>query len=74
LNGGRLGSFRGIPEKDGCSLALKESITPVNDHTSKDLAGWHICLICLVIYLMDTIRLPMDEWENAGEYKAPSNE
>ncbi|MDQ7863017.1 SRPBCC domain-containing protein [Peribacillus frigoritolerans] len=36
--------FEVSPEKDGCSLVLKEFITPVNDHTSKDLAGWHICL------------------------------
>lgn len=56
--------FEVSPEKDGCSLVLKESITPVNDHTSKDLAGWHICLD-MFSDLLDGHHqdFPMDEWE-----------
>ncbi|MFJ7928791.1 SRPBCC family protein [Peribacillus sp. NPDC096448] len=56
--------FEVSPEKDGCSLVLKESITPVNDHTAKDLAGWHICLD-MFSDLLDGHRqdFPMDEWE-----------
>jgi hypothetical protein len=64
--------FEVSPEKDGCSLVLKESITPVNDHTSKDLAGWHICLD-MFSDLLDGHHqdFPMDEWEKRHkEYTA----
>ncbi|MGG4267337.1 SRPBCC family protein [Peribacillus simplex] len=56
--------FEVSPEKDGCSLVLKESIRPVNDHTSKDLAGWHVCLDMLGDLLDGQYReFPMEEWE-----------
>jgi uncharacterized protein YndB with AHSA1/START domain len=56
--------FEVSPEKDGCSLVLKESIRPVNDHTSKDLAGWHVFLDMLIDLLDGQYKdFPMDEWE-----------
>lgn len=36
--------FELSPKSDGCLLVLKEFIPAINDHTSKDLAGWHVCL------------------------------
>jgi uncharacterized protein YndB with AHSA1/START domain len=36
--------FELYPESKGCLLVLKEFISTINDHTSKDLAGWHVCL------------------------------
>jgi uncharacterized protein YndB with AHSA1/START domain len=60
--------FEVSPEKEGCSLVLKESITPVNDHTSKDLAGWHICLD-MFSDLLDGHHqdFPMNEWKKWHE-------
>ncbi|SFE80329.1 Uncharacterized conserved protein YndB, AHSA1/START domain [Paenibacillus algorifonticola] len=31
-------------EAEGCRLLLVEQLTELNDHTPKDLAGWHVCL------------------------------
>jgi uncharacterized protein YndB with AHSA1/START domain len=31
-------------ELEGCRLTLIETITAVNSHTPRDLAGWHVCL------------------------------
>lgn len=36
--------FELYPESDGCRLVLIEKINKITDHTSKDLAGWHVCL------------------------------
>ena len=36
--------FELFPKPEGCLLVLKEFISTINDHTSKDLAGWHVCL------------------------------
>ncbi|GAA0370568.1 hypothetical protein [Bacillus horti] len=36
--------FELIEEPGGCLLILKETITSITDHSSKDLAGWHVCL------------------------------
>ncbi|MGE7758735.1 SRPBCC family protein [Peribacillus sp. NPDC097895] len=56
--------FEVSPEEDGCLLVLKESIRPVNDHTAKDLAGWHVCLEMLSDLLDGHYKdFPMDEWE-----------
>ncbi|MGZ9819193.1 SRPBCC family protein [Peribacillus simplex] len=56
--------FEVSPEKDECSLVLKESIQPVNDHTPKDLAGWHVCLDMLSDLLDGHHQdFPMGKWE-----------
>lgn len=49
---------------DGCLLILKEFIHEINDHTPKDLAGWHICLemFSSVIDGHNT-EFPKSEWE-----------
>jgi uncharacterized protein YndB with AHSA1/START domain len=36
--------FELYPKQEGCLLVVKEIIRTINDHTSKDLAGWHVCL------------------------------
>ncbi|MDF2963703.1 MAG: activator of Hsp90 ATPase 1 family protein [Paenibacillus sp.] len=36
--------FELYPESGGCRLILIEKINKITDHTSKDLAGWHVCL------------------------------
>jgi len=36
--------FELYPEQDGCRLVLIEKITQITSHSSKDLAGWHVCL------------------------------
>ncbi len=36
--------FELYQEANGCRLVLIETIKEITDHTSKDLAGWHVCL------------------------------
>jgi len=40
--------------EDGCKLSLIEKITRLNDHTPRDLAGWHVCLDVIAALLDDT--------------------
>ncbi|MBM7691457.1 uncharacterized protein YndB with AHSA1/START domain [Peribacillus deserti] len=42
--GDTLVRFELFPAPEGCLLVLKEFIPILVDHTSKDLAGWHVCL------------------------------
>ncbi|MFC7392735.1 SRPBCC family protein [Scopulibacillus cellulosilyticus] len=68
--------FELYAEPDGCLLVLKEFINSLNDHTSKDLAGWHVCLDMLRA-LMDgrPMDFPKEDWENWYEqYRAAVNE
>lgn len=60
--------FELSPEPNGCLLVLKEFISELNDHTPKDLSGWHICLKVLNVLLNGSeIEFPMDEWEEVYE-------
>lgn len=36
--------FELYSEPVGCRLVLIEKLSKITDHTSKDLAGWHVCL------------------------------
>ncbi|MFD9625206.1 SRPBCC family protein [Peribacillus muralis] len=55
--------FELSPEKDGCSLVLTESSSKLNDHTAKDLAGWHVCLDMLGEVLDGRQKdFPMNDW------------
>lgn len=48
----------------GCLIVLKEKISAINDHTSKDLAGWHVCLNMLSALLDGNVSVfPKEEWE-----------
>ncbi|CAG7616278.1 SRPBCC family protein [Paenibacillus allorhizosphaerae] len=60
--------FELYPESDGCRLILIEKINKITDHTSKDLAGWHVCLE-VVSALMDgkTIEWRKSEWSKWHE-------
>lgn len=57
--------FEMFPNSDGgCLLILTEKIREINNHTPKDLAGWHVCLD-VVQALLDgrTIESREAEWE-----------
>lgn len=56
--------FELYPKDDGCLLVLKEYIPTLSDHTSKDLAGWHVCLD-MFSSLLDGqyMDFQMDAWE-----------
>ncbi|CAM4212069.1 hypothetical protein PAAL109150_15835 [Paenibacillus alkaliterrae] len=45
-------------------LVLKEMISRITDHTSKDLAGWHVCLDFMQAQLDGkTIENRTDVWK-----------
>ncbi|MFX3619325.1 MAG: SRPBCC family protein [Sporolactobacillus sp.] len=48
--------FELYPNTSGCLLVVKELINTMNEHTSKDLAGWHICLDMLIDLLNGKIH------------------
>lgn len=55
--------FELYPKPDGCLLVLKEFISTLSDHTSKDLSGWHVCLDVLSALLNGiTMEFPKGEW------------
>lgn len=60
--------FELFPKCDGCLLVLKEYIPILSDHTSKDLAGWHVCLD-MFSTLLDGQHMdfPKSEWEKWHE-------
>lgn len=60
--------FELYPEPEGCLLVLKRKIKTMTDHTSKDLAGWHVCLD-VINALLDgtTIESREDEWNKWHE-------
>lgn len=57
--------FELYPKPEGCLLVLKEFIRTMNDHTSKDLAGWHVCLDVMTDLLegQDNAEFPKGNWE-----------
>jgi uncharacterized protein YndB with AHSA1/START domain len=60
--------FEIYPKPDGCLLVFKEFISTINDHTSKDLAGWHVCLNVLSALLEGRyMEFPKGEWEKWHE-------
>ncbi|WP_042347700.1 SRPBCC family protein [Bacillus massiliigorillae] len=56
--------FEVVATEEGCILLMHEFLPIINDHTPKDLAGWHVCLQILS-ELLDgkVIDFPKDEWE-----------
>jgi uncharacterized protein YndB with AHSA1/START domain len=56
--------FELYPESEGCLLVLVEQINIITDHTSRDLAGWHVCLD-VINALLDgrTIESRDEEWK-----------
>ncbi|RKQ13601.1 SRPBCC domain-containing protein [Ureibacillus endophyticus] len=63
--------FEVLPSDQGSKLVMTEFINNLTDHTPKDLAGWHVCLLRfsnLVNDLPDDV--PEKEWEKwYEEYK-----
>ncbi|ELK47704.1 SRPBCC family protein [Halobacillus sp. BAB-2008] len=57
--------FELYPKAGGCLLVLKEFISTINDHTSKDLAGWHVCLDVLIDLLNGRYheKFPKENWK-----------
>ncbi|MGE6257093.1 SRPBCC family protein [Heyndrickxia sporothermodurans] len=68
--------FELSPQSSGCLLVLKEFIQELNDHTPKDLAGWHVCLDMMKELLNgNKMDFPKDEWEKWYEqYKIEVNQ
>lgn len=65
--------FELSPTPDGCLLVLEEFIPAISDHTSKDLAGWHVCLDVLNDLLDGHLhsQFPQESWEKSHlEYTA----
>jgi uncharacterized protein YndB with AHSA1/START domain len=56
------------PESEGCLLVLIEKIRKLTNHTPRDLAGWHVCLM-VIDALLDsrTIQSREDEWKKWHE-------
>lgn len=57
--------FELYSKAEGCQIALIEFIKTLNDHTSKDLAGWHVCLDVLSDLLdgKECAEYPKENWE-----------
>jgi uncharacterized protein YndB with AHSA1/START domain len=57
--------FELYPQAEGCLLVLNEWIRTITDHTSKDLAGWHVCLDVLIDLLNGQYHteFPKENWE-----------
>lgn len=57
--------FELISKPVGCLLVLKEFFPALNDHTPKDLAGWHVCLDVLSDLLEGHTyaEFPRGKWE-----------
>ncbi|MBS4189513.1 SRPBCC domain-containing protein [Bacillus sp. FJAT-49705] len=57
--------FELYPESEGCRLILTEKIYKMTNYTSKDLAGWHVCLE-VIKALLDGIAFHSreSEWKN----------
>ncbi|OMP67852.1 hypothetical protein BTO28_05030 [Domibacillus epiphyticus] len=39
--------FELYSEQEGCQLVFIEKIHTITNHTPKDLAGWHVCLVVI---------------------------
>ncbi|WP_134703011.1 SRPBCC family protein [Ammoniphilus sp. YIM 78166] len=56
--------FELYPESDGSRLVLIEKINKITNHTSKDLAGWHVCLDVINVLLDGrAIQSRENEWK-----------
>lgn len=56
--------FELYPEQNGCRLILIEKINVMTNHTSKDLAGWHVCLDVITALLEGrSIQSRESEWK-----------
>lgn len=64
--------FELSPTSSGSILVLLETIGELTEHTPKDLAGWHVCLVLLSDLLNGTVHeeFPLEEWQKwYAEYK-----
>lgn len=60
--------FELSPKPEGCLLLLKEFINTLTDHTSRDLAGWHVCLDVLTALLEGRwLDFPTGDWDKWHE-------
>ncbi|PKR83397.1 SRPBCC family protein [Heyndrickxia camelliae] len=60
--------FELTSQSDGCLLVLKDIFPAINDHTAKDIAGWHICMDVFQSLLNGALKkFSMDEWQNVYE-------
>ncbi|WP_163856044.1 SRPBCC family protein [Paenibacillus elgii] len=60
--------FELYPEPEGCLLVLVEQLHKITGHTSKDLAGWHVCLDVIDALLSGRATgFRKEEWETWHE-------
>ncbi|MBP1153680.1 MULTISPECIES: SRPBCC family protein [unclassified Paenibacillus] len=60
--------FELYSESEGCRLVLIEKMSKITDHTSKDLAGWHVCLDVIHALLDErTLDSRDNEWKTWHE-------
>lgn len=64
--------FELTPHGEGTQLVFTEVLNEVNDHTPKDLAGWHVCLDVMEALLEgQPVDFREDDWrQRYEEYKA----
>lgn len=57
------------PKSEGSLLVLEEFIKTINDHTPKDLAGWHVCLELMIDLLNGHVHgeFPKENWQKLYE-------
>ncbi|SOC05266.1 uncharacterized protein YndB with AHSA1/START domain [Ureibacillus xyleni] len=63
--------FEVLSSDNGSKLILTERISNITDHTPKDLAGWHVCLMRFSNVVNEhPDEVAVSEWEKwYGEYK-----
>ncbi|MFC7684816.1 SRPBCC domain-containing protein [Ureibacillus sp. GCM10028918] len=63
--------FEISPNNTGSQLTMKQFLTNLTDHTPKDLAGWHVCLLHFDnVVTGESHLIAEDEWEKwYVEYK-----
>lgn len=63
--------FEMVPNNTGTTLIMKQFLSKITDHTPKDLAGWHVCLLRFNdVVTGESNLLTEDEWEKwYVEYK-----
>lgn len=64
--------FELYPEPEGCRLILERKINTVTDHTSKDIAGWHVCLDVIELLLDGkTMQFREEHWKRVYQAYVP---
>lgn len=56
--------FKLFPTEEGCQIVLTEFVKAITNHTPKDIAGWHVCLMVVQSLIEDIpMKARKEEWE-----------